>query len=89
MPQMFLRKYGEATTVDFALFEADGVDLRTDAVHAAGDSKIMKDEGAETNTTNGFVDEGQGYSLALTATEMQAARIVIYIVDQTATNVWM
>jgi hypothetical protein len=85
----FLRKYGAATTVNFQLYETDGVDLKTDAVHAAGDTKIMKDEGAEANTTNGFTDEGQGYSLALTATEMEAARIVVYVVDQTATKVWL
>ena len=85
----FLREYGVATTVTFSLFEVDGVDFRVDAVHAAGDTVIMKDEGSEANTTNGFVDEGTGYSIALTATEMQAARIVIYAIDQTATKVWL
>lgn len=84
-----LRKYGEATTINFQLFEVDGVDLRVDAVHAAGDSVIMKDEGAEANTASGFTDEGNGYSLALSATEMQAARIVVYLIDQTATKVWL
>lgn len=34
------------------------------------------------NITNGFVDEGQGYSITLTATEMEGARIVVYVVDQ-------
>lgn len=89
MGVVHLRKYGEATTINFELFEVDGVDLRINAVHAAGDTSIMKDEGVEANTTNGFVDEGNGYSLALTATEMQAARIVVYVVDQTATKVWL
>lgn len=85
----FLRKYNAATTINFDLFEVDGVDFRVDAVHAAGDTKIMKDEGVEANTGSGFVDEGQGYSIALTATEMSAARIVVYAVDQTATKVWL
>jgi hypothetical protein len=84
-----LRKYGVQTTVTFDLFEVDGVDFRVDAVHASGDTKLMKDEAAEANTTNGFTDEGQGYSIVLTATEMQAARLVLYIVDQTATKVWL
>lgn len=84
-----LRKYGAAATIPFDLFEVDGVDLRVDGVHAAGDTTIMKDEGAPANTGSGFVDEGEVYSLALTATEMQAARIVIKIVDQTATKVWL
>ena len=65
------------------------MDFRVDAVHASGDTKVMKDEGAEANTTNSFTDEGQGYSLVLTATEMQAARVVVYVVDQTATKVWL
>jgi len=84
-----LRKYGESATINFTLFEVDGIDFRVDAVHASGDSSIMKDEGAEANTTNSFTDEGNGYSLVLTATEMQAARIKIYLVDQTATKVWL
>ena len=85
----YLRKYGVEATIDFDLFEVDGVDFRIDAAHASGDTKVMKDEGAEGNTDNGFTDEGQGYSIVLTATEMQAARIVVYVVDQTATKVWL
>jgi hypothetical protein len=85
----FLRKHGAETKINFDLYETDGSDLKTDAVHATGDTKIMKDEGAEANTTNGFVDEGQGYSITLTAIEMQAARIKIYVVDQTSPKVWL
>lgn len=89
MPNALLRKYGVESTINFELFEVDGIDFRIDAVHAAGDSVIMKDEGAEASTTNGFTDEGKGYSLTLTVTEMQAARIVIYLADLTATKVWL
>lgn len=88
MASHYLRKYGVQTTIPFELYETDGTDLKTDAVHASGDTKIMKDEAAEANTTNGFVDEGQGYSITVTNTEMQAARIVIYIVDQ-GTKAWL
>lgn len=88
MQGIYLRKYGVETTVDLQLFETDGVDFKVDAVHASGDTKIMKDEGDEANTTNGFVDEGQGYSITLTATEMEAARIVVYVVDQ-GTKAWL
>ncbi|MCK5616982.1 hypothetical protein KAR91_84755, partial [Candidatus Pacearchaeota archaeon] len=89
MSEVRVEKYGESYTFDFELYEVDGVNLRVDAVHASGDTKIMKDEGAEGNTSNGFTDKGQGYSLVLTATEMEAARIKIYFVDQTATKVWL
>jgi len=89
MEGAILRKYGVSTTIDFRLFEVDGIDFRVDAVHASGDSAIMKNEGAEANTTNSFTDEGNGYSIVLTATEMQAARIVLYFIDQTGTKVWL
>ena len=84
----FLRKYGVETTINFDLYEVDGVDLRIDAVHAAGDTKIMKNEGAEANTDNGFTDEGSTYSIVLTATEMEAARIKIILIDS-ATKIWL
>lgn len=86
----YLRKYGVATTLNFELYQLDGSALKSDAVSATHDIKIMKDEGAEADTTaDAFVDEGQGYSLALSATEMEAARIVIYIVDQTSPQAWL
>lgn len=84
-----LRKYGVAATINFPLLQTDGVDFRIDAVHAAGDTKIMKDEGAEANTANAFVDEGTGYSIAVSAAELTAARVVIYIVDQTGPKAWL
>jgi hypothetical protein len=84
----YWRKYGEAATFNFVLFATDGIDFAAAVTHQAGDTTIMKDEEAEANTTNGFVDEGNGYSLSLTATEMEAARIVIYVVDQ-GTKAWL
>ncbi len=89
MQGVHLRKYGVEATVAIELFEVDGVDFRVDAVHASGDTVLTKDEAAEANTSNSFTDEGNGYSIVLTATEMQAARIVIYVIDQTATKVWL
>lgn len=79
-----LKKYGTATVVVFPLVDAGAVDFEaTPVTHAAGDTKISKDEGAFANTTNAFAHEGNGiYSLALTATEMQAATIVVTIIDQ-------
>jgi len=85
----FLRKYGVETTINFQLYDTDGASFQTGAAHAAGDSVIMKDEGAEANTTNAFTDEGTGYSLVLSATEMQAARIVVYVADQTSPAIWI
>ena len=85
-----LRKYGIATTILFPLIDAGVIDFEsTPVTFAAGDVKIIKDEGVAANTTNNPVHEGNGVSsLALTATEMQAARIVITVIDQTATKLW-
>lgn len=89
MSQLHLRKYNQAATINFNLFDLDGVDMSVAATFAAGDVKIMKNEGAEANTGSLPTDEGSGYSLALTATEMSAARIMIHLIDQTGTKVWL
>lgn len=89
MQGIFLREYGVAATIPLELFEVDGVDFRVDAVAATGDIKITKDEAEEANTDNLFVDEGNKYSLLLTAIEMQAERISGSIIDATATKVWL
>jgi hypothetical protein len=85
-----LRKYGEATTILFPLIDAGAADFESSPVtFAAGDTQISKDEGAFANTGSNPAHEGNGmYSLALTATEMQAARIMITVIDQTATKEW-
>jgi len=84
----FLRKYGSTDPIPFHIYETDGTDLKTDATFAAGDVKIMKDEGAEANVTNLPVDEGQGYSWTPASGELDAARVVIYLVDQ-GTKAWL
>jgi len=88
-----LRKYGvlltTAKAIQFTLYQVDGVDIEPAATFAAGDIKISKDGGAEANATNLPTDEGQGYRLILTAAELTASRIRLFIVDQTATKVWL
>ncbi len=64
--------------------QIDGMDFRVNAIYAAGDTKISKDEGTEVNTTNGFTAEGTGYAQVFTIAEMTAKRIIVYIVDQGA-----
>jgi len=85
-----LRKYGEATTILFPLIDRGFQDFEnTPVAFVAGDVQILKDEGTFANTTNTPAHEGNGiYSLALTATEMQAARIVVTIIDQTSPKAW-
>lgn len=82
--------YGVETTIDFCLHIKDdtvGAVKVENAVHASGDTYLMKDEGAEANTTNGFTDEGSCYSIVLTATELTAKRVLLNIEDQ-STKTW-
>ena len=88
MSKKILRKYGESTIIPFTLFEIDGIDFKIDAVWALGDVKLLNDESGEANITVAFTDEGQGYSQALTAANMQFARGQLYIVDQ-GTKAWL
>ena len=81
MQGVHLRKYGVEFTIDFELYEIDGVDLRTDWVPAQADCEVMKDGGASTMCTNTATDEGSTYSIVITATEAQAARLILKIVD--------
>lgn len=83
-----LRKYGVETTIDFEVYEVDGVDLRTDWTPAVADCEVMKDEGSSTQCSNTAIDEGETYSIVLTSTEMEAARLVLKVVDA-ATKVFL
>lgn len=90
MGDVFLRKYGVETKVDFALYKLDGTGLKTDAASASGDVTLYRDEGnVETLDADAFTDEGAVYSLTLSATEMGAARIIVAIVDQSNPQVWL
>lgn len=85
-----LRKYGAGSTVYFPLIDFGATDFEsTPVTFASGDTEISKDGGAFANTNSNPAHEGNGiYSLVLTATEMQAAEIVITVIDQTATKLW-
>ncbi len=88
MANVMLAEYGRAKTINFDLYEVDGVDFRVDAADAGADCSIDIDGAGEGTCANDFVDEGQGYSLVLTAAELVGARIMVYIVD-TAAKVWL
>lgn len=89
MGKQIYAKYGQELELEFPLYNPDGVDFKTDAVYEAGDVKIKKDGGAEVNTTNGFTDIGQDYTIVVEATELQAASITLIMVDLTVPKVWL
>lgn len=82
-----LRKYGVQTDIYFPLIKRAVVDfaVSADYTFAAGDAKISKDGGAAASTTNNpsaiTMGNGAMWKLTLTATEMQAAKIAVTIVD--------
>ena len=78
---MRLRKYGIQATIDFEVFDTDGVDLNATWVPAQVDCEIMKDGGSSTLCDNTATDEGVTFSIVLTATEMEFARGVLKVQD--------
>ncbi len=83
------RVYGVATTIYFPLIDNGATDFEsTPVTFAAGDTQISKDGGTFANTGSNPAHEGNGiYSLALTATEMEAQYIVVTVIDS-ATKTW-
>lgn len=84
---MILYKYGVAADLYFPLIKRGTMDfaLAADYTHASGDVKISKDGGTAATATNSpsaiTLGNGAMWKLTLTATEMQAAQIVVTIVD--------
>lgn len=83
------RKYGVQTDIYFPLIVAGGRDFAgsSDYTYAAGDIKISKDGAAAANPTNSpsaiTMGNGAMWKLTLTATELQAKKIMFTLVDAT------
>ncbi len=84
---MLLSKYGVARHVYIPVVKRAVVDFAVGAdwTPAAGDVKISKDGGAAANVTNlpSAIAMGNGaiWDFSLTATEMQAAQVVVTVAD--------
>ncbi len=80
-------KYGVALTLEFPVIKAGDTAFAAtgDWTPVAADTKISKDGGNVANTTNVPVAIGGSgsvlWKLTLTATEMEAARVAIQIID--------
>lgn len=90
MSVLYTTSRGVATTIDFPMVLANDSDFAgaSDWTPETGDCKISRDGGNVANTTNLPVALGGSgsklWSLVLTATEMDAERIAVQIVDQTS-----
>src|SRR5688572_16552370 len=84
---MFLSKYGVARHIYIPVPKAGSANhaVGADWTPAAGDVKISKDGGAAANVTNLPTAIAMGnsalWAFSLTATEMQAAEIVVTVAD--------
>ena len=78
-----LARYGIQDTFPFPLIDRGTLDLAVSADYtpAAADCRISKDFGSWAQATNTIADETEGWSITLTATEMQATRIHVNIID--------
>lgn len=87
---MMLSKYGVARHVYIPILKTPVTDFAVGAdwTPAAGDVKISKNGGAAANVTNLPVaivmGNGAVWDFSLTATEMQAAHVVVTVVDAAA-----
>lgn len=79
-------RYGVAEVFNFKLYNADGT-LDVDEADGGTEVSLSCNEGAQATATNDFVDEGDFYSISLTATEMQCERIAV-VVAATTTEVF-
>ncbi len=83
----FLRKYGAATHIYLPIVKRAVVDFAVSAdwTPAAGDVKISKDGGAAANVTNLPTAITMGntamWDYSLTATEMEAAQVMVTVAD--------
>lgn len=80
------REYGVATTIPFVLYDTTTGGLDVDEADGGSEVTLYCDDAAGSTATNDFVDEGPYYSIALSATEMECARLAIEVAA-TDTNV--
>lgn len=79
--QVFLKKYGTNGTIDFSLYDSTGSAILTSAVFISGCSVISLDEGTSANTCNLPVVRSNGFSLTLSASELNCKRAYVKLVD--------
>jgi hypothetical protein len=75
-------RYGVAEVFNFKLYNADGT-LDVDEADSGTEVSLSCNEGAETTATNDFADEGNFYSISLTAAELQCERVAVVIAATT------
>jgi hypothetical protein len=81
-------KYGVSKTFDLPFIEYGATDFKTGATLATGDVKISKNNGAFINIATLPTINGAWMEVTLSASEMEAGRIKVQIIDQTATKIF-
>ena len=79
--------YGVAITIDFPIYASDG-SLSTSETDGGTDIQVYCGAGdTPAASTNDFVDDGDTYTVTLTAAEMQCAYVKLQIAGATDNNV--
>jgi hypothetical protein len=76
---MWAAAYGVEETFGFEIWSTDGLSLDVDESDAGTEVTLMCDEAAPATATNDYVDEGNSYSITLTAAEMQCEYITVWV----------
>lgn len=86
--ELVASKWGVSKTFDLPLITYGATDFVAGVTLATGDVKISKDNGAFVNIATLPTINGAWIEVTLSATEMEADRIKVQIIDQTATKVF-
>lgn len=79
--------YGVSVTIDFPIYASDGT-LSTSETDDGNDVQVYCGAGdSPANSTNDFADDGDTYTVVLTAAEMQCAYVKLQIDGATDDNV--
>lgn len=82
-------KYGQQFTLYFNVFDSNSPWRFYATAPAAADVHIIKDGGTAAAATNSITDLGKTFSLVLTATEMQAAVVIVEVNDLSSPGLYM
>lgn len=86
--ELVASEWGVSKTFDLPLITYGATDFVTGVTLATGDVKISKDNGAFTNIATLPTINGAWMEVTLSATEMEASRIKVQAIDQTATKIF-
>ena len=87
--EVYYIKYGQAATLEFALYDSNSPWALYETAPATADVNVWRDGGASESADNAVVDEGPFMSWTISAAEATATRITLTIQDASAPPLFM